>query len=220
MALSSGSVVGPYEILAPLGAGGMGEVYLARDPRLNRRIAIKILPTANAERQQRFEQEALAASLLNHPNIITIYEIGDAEWGRFIAMELVEGRTLRALMAEGLPFARLAPLGAQMARALAIEPTLLLLDEPLSALDAKIRVALRHEIREIQRSLGITTVYVTHDQEEALELSDRIVVMSEGRMEQERAVGELLGAGPELTVSGKRMTLRTAAHSAELERTR
>jgi putative spermidine/putrescine transport system ATP-binding protein len=71
-----------------------------------------------------------------------------------------------------------------LARALAIEPTVLLLDEPLSALDAKIRVALRHEIHEIQRQLGITTVYVTHDQEEALELSDRIVVMSEGRIEQ------------------------------------
>jgi putative spermidine/putrescine transport system ATP-binding protein len=71
-----------------------------------------------------------------------------------------------------------------LARALAIEPSVLLLDEPLSALDAKIRVALRHEIRQIQRQLGITTVYVTHDQEEALELSDRIVVMSEGRMEQ------------------------------------
>jgi putative spermidine/putrescine transport system ATP-binding protein len=71
-----------------------------------------------------------------------------------------------------------------LARALAISPQVLLLDEPLSALDAKIRVALRHEIREIQRQLGITTVYVTHDQEEALELSDRIVVMSEGRIEQ------------------------------------
>jgi putative spermidine/putrescine transport system ATP-binding protein len=71
-----------------------------------------------------------------------------------------------------------------LARALAIEPAVLLLDEPLSALDAKIRVALRREIRSIQRQLGITTVYVTHDQEEALELSDRVVVMSEGRMEQ------------------------------------
>ena len=71
-----------------------------------------------------------------------------------------------------------------LARALAIEPSVLLLDEPLSALDAKIRVALRREIRSIQRQLGITTVYVTHDQEEALELSDRVVVMSEGRMEQ------------------------------------
>jgi putative spermidine/putrescine transport system ATP-binding protein len=71
-----------------------------------------------------------------------------------------------------------------LARALAFEPQVLLLDEPLSALDAKIRVALRHEIRTIQRQLGITTVYVTHDQEEALSLSDRVVVMSEGRMEQ------------------------------------
>ena len=61
---------------------------------------------------------------------------------------------------------------------------MLLLDEPLSALDAKIRVALRKEIRSIQRQLGITTVYVTHDQEEALSLSDRVVVMSEGRIEQ------------------------------------
>jgi putative spermidine/putrescine transport system ATP-binding protein len=71
-----------------------------------------------------------------------------------------------------------------LARALAFEPQILLLDEPLSALDAKIRVALRHEIRQIQRQLGITTVYVTHDQEEALSLSDRVVVMSQGRMEQ------------------------------------
>ena len=61
---------------------------------------------------------------------------------------------------------------------------MLLLDEPLSALDAKIRVALRKEIRAIQRQLGITTIYVTHDQEEALSISDRIVVMSEGRIEQ------------------------------------
>jgi len=71
-----------------------------------------------------------------------------------------------------------------LARALAFEPQVLLLDEPLSALDAKIRVALRGEIRQIQRRLGITTVYVTHDQEEALSLSDRVVVMSEGRIEQ------------------------------------
>ncbi|MGH7318222.1 MAG: ABC transporter ATP-binding protein [Candidatus Rokuibacteriota bacterium] len=71
-----------------------------------------------------------------------------------------------------------------LARALAMRPQVLLLDEPLSALDAKIRVALRNEIRAIQRELGITTIYVTHDQEEALSMSDRIVVMSEGRVEQ------------------------------------
>lgn len=71
-----------------------------------------------------------------------------------------------------------------LARALAIHPRVLLLDEPLSALDAKIRVELRQEIRRIQQQMGITTVYVTHDQEEALSLSDRIVVMSQGHMEQ------------------------------------
>lgn len=71
-----------------------------------------------------------------------------------------------------------------LARALAIRPEVLLLDEPLSALDAKIRVALRAEIRSIQQKLGITAIYVTHDQEEALSLSDRIVVMREGEMDQ------------------------------------
>jgi putative spermidine/putrescine transport system ATP-binding protein len=71
-----------------------------------------------------------------------------------------------------------------LARAIAIKPQVLLLDEPLSALDAKIRVSLREEIRALQRSLGITTIYVTHDQEEALSMSDRIVVMNEGRVEQ------------------------------------
>lgn len=71
-----------------------------------------------------------------------------------------------------------------LARALAVKPMLLLLDEPLSALDAKIRVALREEIRAIQRKLQITTIFVTHDQEEALSMSDRIVVMHQGKADQ------------------------------------
>ncbi len=71
-----------------------------------------------------------------------------------------------------------------LARALAVRPRVLLLDEPLSALDAKIRVSLRKEIRDIQRELGITTIFVTHDQEEALSISDRVVVMNQGRAEQ------------------------------------
>jgi putative spermidine/putrescine transport system ATP-binding protein len=71
-----------------------------------------------------------------------------------------------------------------LARALAIRPEVLLLDEPLSALDAKIRVSLRAEIRAIQKRLGITAIFVTHDQEEALSISDRIVVMNAGEMEQ------------------------------------
>ncbi|MCA0279605.1 MAG: ABC transporter ATP-binding protein [Proteobacteria bacterium] len=71
-----------------------------------------------------------------------------------------------------------------LARALAPKPKLLLLDEPLSALDAKVRISLREEIRSIQKKLGITTIFVTHDQEEALSMSDRIVVMNEGRADQ------------------------------------
>ncbi len=78
-----------------------------------------------------------------------------------------------------------------LARALAVRPQVLLLDEPLSALDAKIRVSLREEIRAIQRKLGITTIYVTHDQEEALSMSDRIVVMNNGVAEQVAAPYEI-----------------------------
>jgi putative spermidine/putrescine transport system ATP-binding protein len=71
-----------------------------------------------------------------------------------------------------------------LARALAVRPQVLLLDEPLSALDAKVRAILRDEIRRIQTEVGITTLFVTHDQEEALGISDRIGVMSNGRLEQ------------------------------------
>jgi putative spermidine/putrescine transport system ATP-binding protein len=78
-----------------------------------------------------------------------------------------------------------------LARALAPKPRMLLLDEPLSALDAKIRVSLREEIRAIQRELGITTIFVTHDQEEALSISDRIVVMNAGNIEQVGAPFEI-----------------------------
>ena len=71
-----------------------------------------------------------------------------------------------------------------MARAIVIEPQLLLLDEPLSNLDAKLRIELRAELKRVQRRLGVTMIYVTHDQEEALALSDRVVVMNAGKIEQ------------------------------------
>ena len=95
MVLQKGTRLGPYEILAPLGAGGMGEVYRARDTRLGRDVAIKVLPAALAsdpERLKRFEREARSASSLNHPNIVTIYDIGTADSVSYIAMELVERR--------------------------------------------------------------------------------------------------------------------------------
>ncbi|MCI0336199.1 MAG: protein kinase [Acidobacteria bacterium] len=110
-----------YRILQKLGAGGMGEVYLAEDTKLGRKVALKLLPaafTTDNERVRRFEQEARAASALNHPNIITIHEIGEAEAGRFIVMEYVEGRTLRAMVAERPTLDSVAMWGGQIAKAL------------------------------------------------------------------------------------------------------
>jgi ABC-type Fe3+/spermidine/putrescine transport system ATPase subunit len=108
------------------------------------------------------------------------------------------GDARRARVAEGLRKVNLAGLEARypgqlsggqqqrvaLARALVLNPDLLLLDEPLSNLDAKIRVQVRAEIRKLQQELGITTVYVTHDQEEALSLSDRVAVMRDGHVLQ------------------------------------
>jgi serine/threonine protein kinase len=121
--LAAGTKLGPYEIVTPLGAGGMGEVYRAKDPRLGREVAIKVLPASlagDADRLHRFEQEARSASALNHPNIVTIYEIGTSGADSYIAMEVVEGTSLRATMAGGpLPTRKLLEIGAQIADGLA-----------------------------------------------------------------------------------------------------
>ena len=98
-----GEMLSYYKIEAELGHGGMGEVYLAEDIRLNRKVALKLLPphyTVNPDRVRRFEREARAASALNHPNIVTIYEIGKSETTHFIATEFVDGKTLRQLINE------------------------------------------------------------------------------------------------------------------------
>ena len=123
-----------------------------------------------------------------------------------------------------------------LARALAPEPEVLLLDEPLSALDAQLRQRLRVQIRSIQRDVGITTVYVTHDQAEALAISDRVAVMHEGRVEQvatpeavyrepaSRFVAEFVGdnnvfegvvgpSGTRVTVAGAEMPLPRGAEA-------
>src|SRR5947209_16054314 len=97
MTINAGTQLGRYEIRSALGAGGMGEVYLARDTQLDRIVALKILPAdvaANKDRLRRFTQEARAAATLAHPNIAHIYEIGEADGTNFIAMERVEGESL------------------------------------------------------------------------------------------------------------------------------
>ena len=111
-----------YQIIKKLGAGGMGEVYLAQDTRLDRKVALKLLPeafTQDQERLRRFTQEARAASALNHPNIITIHDIGQAVSTHFIATEYVEGRTLRDLLRDThLDVLRAVDIAAQIASAL------------------------------------------------------------------------------------------------------
>ena len=93
MALEAGTKLGSYEILSPLGSGGMGEVYRAKDTRLDRDVAIKILPrhlTKNAECRQRFEREAKAISSLTHPNICTLHDIGCSGGTDFLVMEYLD----------------------------------------------------------------------------------------------------------------------------------
>jgi len=134
-----------------------------------------------------FQSYALFPHLSVADNIafgLRMRKVGEAE----IAGRLAE--VLRLVRLEGLAdrLPRELSGGQQqrvaLARALVIEPDILLLDEPLSNLDAKLRQEVRVEIRELQKKLGLTTVMVTHDQEEALTMADRLVVMSEGRVQQ------------------------------------
>jgi eukaryotic-like serine/threonine-protein kinase len=123
MPLAAGTRLGPYEILAPIGAGGMGEVYRARDARLVREVALKILPVAFAsdpDRVRRFEQEGRAAAALNHPNIVVIYDAGSQDGVFYVATELLEGETLRERLAgHTLPVRKAVDYAVQTARGLA-----------------------------------------------------------------------------------------------------
>jgi serine/threonine-protein kinase len=122
MSLIPGTKLGPYEIQSPLGAGGMGEVYRARDTRLDRTVAIKILPeqlSKDPVRKQRFEREAKTISSLNHPNICTLHDIGFQDGVDYLVMECVEGETLAKRLEKGpLPLEQVLKYGAQIADAL------------------------------------------------------------------------------------------------------
>jgi hypothetical protein len=123
MALNPGTKLGPYEVVAPAGAGGMGEVYRARDARLNRDVAVKILPTEfsrDPDRLHRFQQEAQAVAALNHPNIMAIHDFGEHERSPYIVAELLEGETLRERLRGGaLPTRKATDYAEQIARGLA-----------------------------------------------------------------------------------------------------
>jgi serine/threonine protein kinase len=122
MPLTAGTPLGPYEIVSPLGAGGMGEVYRARDTRLGREVAIKVLPqhlSDQPEVRARFEREARTVSALNHPHICTLYDVGREGGTDFLVMELVEGETLAQRISRGaLPSGDVLRIGSQIADAL------------------------------------------------------------------------------------------------------
>ena len=122
MPLNPGTRFGPYEILSPLGAGGMGEVYRARDTRLGRDVAIKVLPqhlTGNPEVRARFEREARTVSQLNHPHICTLFDVGREGTTDFLVMELVDGETLAHRLQRGpLPAREILRLGVEITDAL------------------------------------------------------------------------------------------------------
>lgn len=122
MSLPSGTRFGPYEITALIGVGGMGEVYRARDGRLGRDVAIKVLPPAfmaDPERRKRFEREARTLAALNHPNILAVFDVGTHDGSPYLVTELLEGETLRARLAKGaLPVRCALDLALQVVRGL------------------------------------------------------------------------------------------------------
>src|SRR5580765_3303984 len=145
MPLTPGARLGPYEVVGPLGAGGMGEVYRARDTRLRRNVAVKVLPEAflrDPDRLRRFEQEALAASALNHPNILTIHDVGAEAGAAYVVSELLQGQTLREALSKG-------PLSADKAVEFAVQ--------------IANGMAAAHEKGIVHRDLKPENIFVTRD---------------------------------------------------------
>jgi Tol biopolymer transport system component len=193
MTLSAGTLIGSYEILAPIGAGGMGEVYRARDSKLNREVAIKVLPAAftnDPDRMARFEREAQVLASLNHPHIAAIYGLEESDGMRALVMELVEGPTL----------------GEQMGgRAMALEETLPIVKQIAEALEYA------HEKGIIHRDLKPANVKLTTD--------GRVKVLDFGLSKALEAPAQAVGnpsISPTLTIEGTRagMILGTAAYMA------
>src|SRR5437762_1393954 len=156
MSLPAGSRLGPYEIVGPLGSGGMGEVYRARDAKLHRDVAIKVLPdrlAADPDRLARFEREAQVLASLNHPHIAHIHGFEESSATRALVMELVEGDTLADKLRDGQPSA----MSLQSSAGLPVREALHLARQLADALDAA------HERGIIHRDLKPANIKVTPD---------------------------------------------------------
>ncbi len=185
------------EFICFLGPSGCGKTTLLRaiaglDPQSRGRVwqagtDISTLPPSKRDYGIVFQSYALFPNLTIEKNVAFGLENAGRPRSE-IAARVRELLDLVSLSSQASKYPAQLSGGQQqrvaLARAMAISPGLLLLDEPLSALDAKVRVHLRHEIKELQRNLGVTTIMVTHDQEEALAMADRIVVMNHGVIEQ------------------------------------
>ncbi|MFN0122944.1 MAG: serine/threonine-protein kinase, partial [Blastocatellia bacterium] len=224
MPFTPGTRFDHYEILAPLGAGGMGEVYRARDTRLDREVAIKVLPAdfANdAERLRRFEQEARATSALNHPNILTVHDFGMHDGAPYLVAELLDGAEMREQMNAGaLPVKRAVEYAQQIAAGLAaahekgivhrdLKPENLFVtkDGRLKILDfglAKLRaprnetagseVATRKQITDPGTVMG-TVAYMSPEQAEGRDADHRSDIFSFGLILYEMLAGRRAFAG-------------------------
>ncbi|MBC6463147.1 ABC transporter ATP-binding protein, partial [Actinomadura sp. HBU206391] len=198
--------VHPGELLALLGPSGCGKTTALRmlagfeHPDSGQVLVdgrdVSAVPAHRRDAGMVFQSYSLFPHLSSLDNVafgLRMRRVGAAE-RRARAAELLE---LVGLPAHGDRYPHQLSGGQQqriaLARALALRPRVLLLDEPLSALDAKVRLTLREEIRRLQQELGITTLFVTHDQEEALSMADRVAVMRGGRLEQCAPPAELYG---------------------------
>ncbi len=209
----AGSHIGRYEIRSKLGEGGMGEVYAALDHELDRNVAIKLLPnefSTDIDRQIRFRKEAKVVSSLNHPNIITIYEIGENEHGSYLATEYVEGKTLRdVLKTESLTLTRILRIVEQTATALSaahqagiihrdIKPENIMIrqDSIVKVLDfglAKPKYSLNEEDSSENKTLPGTVMgsarYMSPEQARGLEVDERTDIWSLGVVLYEMLIG-------------------------------
>src|SRR5215467_12582807 len=190
MSLTSGTKLGPYEIQSALGAGGMGEVYRARDTRLERDVALKILPESFAresDRLHRFEQEARAVATLSHPNILAVFDIGQQNGSPYLVSELLEGEILRTVLDRGALSQRKAiEYGVQIAQGLAAA----------------------HEKGIVHRDLKPENIFVTKDA--------RIKILDFGLAKQAQKVTAAASDGLTLTSShtAAGMVMGTASYMA------
>src|SRR4029077_20804827 len=181
-----GQVVGQYRILEKIGVGAMGEVFRARDERLGRDVALKIIrPSSggNADHLRRFEQEARAAAALNHPNIVAIYDVGSAADSPYIVSELLQGKTLRERLTEGpISVTQATDFALQIARGL------------IAA----------HDRRIVHRDLKPENLFLTQD--------GRVKILDFGVAKLQPETGAELSADVATTVTKSGMVVGTVAY--------